>query len=252
MCPDRLDEVDSSQRRPVIAIDGPGGAGKSTIARRLAARLGFLYLDTGAMYRAVTWAAVQAGLVAADGALDPDGVAGLAESAVIEFRRGGQRDRVLVNGKDVTNVVRQPEVERLVPRVAALPGVRRALIPQQRRLAAAGGVVLDGRDIGTAVLPDAEYKFFVTAHFDTRVDRRWHEIRRRGHPATHAEVAEDLRRRDHADESRNEGALRRAAGAHLLDTTELTVDEAVESVLSACPDLAVAAMASDEGEAGRP
>lgn len=228
-------------RLPIIAIDGPGGAGKSTVARRVAERVGFVYLDTGAMYRAVTRAALDAGLAAEDGSLPPEAVTAVAETADIELRRDGRAQRVLLNGTDVTHAVRQPEIERLVAGVAAVPGVRRALVPQQRRMARRGGVVVDGRDIGTSVLPDAECKFFITADFDTRVERRYRELCRRVREVERARVASDLRARDHMDETRAEGALRRAPDAVLVDTTDLTVEEAVEQVLSLCPGVVLAA-----------
>ncbi len=232
------DLLHSQARPPIIAIDGPGGAGKSTIARQVAERIGFVYVDTGAMYRAVTRAAIDAGLAAEDGSLSPEGVKLLAETVDIAFRRDGQTQRVLLNGIDVTQAVRQPEVERLVAHVAALPGVRRALIPQQRRMARRGGVVADGRDIGTAVLPDAECKFFITADFDTRVERRYRELCHRGRALLRSQVEADLRARDRMDETRTEGALRRAPDAVLVDTTDLTVADAVERVLSLCPGVA--------------
>lgn len=226
---------------PVIAIDGPGGAGKSTVARRLAERLGFVYLDTGAMYRAIAQAALDAGLAGDGGPLAEEPLARLAEAARIEMRRDGDGQRVFLDGEEVTEAIRRPEVERLVAAVAALPGVRAALVPQQRRLARHGGVVVDGRDIGTAVLPQAEHKFFVTAEFATRAERRYRELRGRGQNVDPERVAADLAARDRQDLTRTAGALRRAPDALLVDTTGLTVEETVERILLLCPGLQPAA-----------
>ena len=226
--------VRATDRLPVIAIDGPGGAGKSTVARHVAARAGFLYLDTGAMYRAVTRAVLDAQIPAPDGALDPAAVTAVAETADIEFRRDGLSQHVLLNGEDVTAAIRQADIEGLVARVACLPGVRRALVPQQRRLARRGGVVVDGRDIGTAVLPDADCKFFITADFSVRVDRRYQELCGTTSDVDRGRVEADLHERDRLDATRAEGALRRAADAVVIDTTDLTIEQAVQSVLAAC------------------
>jgi cytidylate kinase len=221
-------------RRPVIAMDGPGGAGKSTIARRVAELAGLTYVDTGAMYRAVAWAALRAGLAAEGRLLDAAGVAALAQRVDISFRPSGREQRVTVDGVDVTAELRTPEVERLVPRVAELPAVRQALLPQQRRLAAGGGVVMDGRDVGTAVLPDADFKFFITADPEVRVERRYRELLRRGERVSREAVAASLLERDRRDRERAEGPLRQAPDAVVVDTSHLTIEEAVERVLECC------------------
>jgi len=220
--------------RPVIAIDGPGGSGKSTVARRLAQCLGLLYLDTGALYRAVALAVLRAGLVGADGRLDEPAIAALVEGADLRLAQAGGEQRVWWNGTDVTSELRGAEVDALVAFVAALPAVRRALLPQQRRLAAAGGVVADGRDVGTAVLPDADHKFFLTAELGERARRRQRDLALRGEGAALAGVQESLARRDRIDESRTEAPLRPASGAIVVDTTRLSVDQVVELMLQAC------------------
>jgi cytidylate kinase len=220
-------------RLPVVAIDGPAGAGKSTIARQVAERAGLLYIDTGAMYRAVTYAVLQHGCRTAPD-LDAAAVAEVARSVDIRLISSPTGPRVLLDGRDVSEEIRRPEVERLVARVAALAPVRLALVPQQRRLARDGGVVLDGRDVGTAVLPDADYKFFVTAAFPVRVDRRYRQMRRRGAAVDRAAVARDLRERDAMDSARSVGPLAAAPDAVCLDTTHLRVEDAVSIVLARC------------------
>lgn len=214
-------------RAPVIAMDGPGGAGKSTVARMVAERCGFQYIDTGAMYRAVALKVLRAG---------PDlGMARAGEIARdcdIAFRRVEGRQHVWLDGEDVTAALRRPEVERLVPRVAALPEVRDALVAAQRRLGANGGVVMDGRDVGTCVFPDAEFKFFVTASASERAARRYRELRQRGAPVTRQEVERELAERDRLDRERPVAPLVRAPDAIVVDTTGLSVDDVVAQVLS--------------------
>jgi cytidylate kinase len=215
-------------RRPVIAIDGPAGAGKSTIARAVAERLGFAYIDTGAMYRAVALAALRRDVDADDG----EALAELCRRVRIEFEPlAGASLRVLVEGEDVTEAIRSPDVDRVVPRVANVPGVRAALVEQQRRLARRGGVVVDGRDIGSHVLPDADFKFFVTADPEVRAERRFRQLRSRGVAVTAEEVRRDLRERDALDTGRAVGPLVRAPGAAVVDTTAMSIGEAVEQVL---------------------
>jgi CMP/dCMP kinase len=217
--------------RPIrVAIDGPAGSGKSTAARRLAVRLGFSYIDTGAMYRAVAWLAALKGI-----ALDDErALAALADS--LEFRfppdrtnpSPDARPRVVVNGEDLTAQIRRPEVAEAASRVSTLEAVRRSLVAQQRRLGAAGNVVLDGRDVGTVIFPDAEVKFFVTAPFEVRVDRRAAELAEQGTAVDRVWLAGDMASRDERDRTRAHSPLLQAPGAILLDTGPLTIDEVVE------------------------
>lgn len=217
--------------KSVIAIDGPAGAGKSTVARRVAAALGYLYIDTGAMYRAVTLAALERGVDPGDA----DALAELARSCRIELRpAGGGRVAVELDGRDVSELVRSPAVDEAVSTVAAVPGVREALVEQQRRLAGRRGVVMDGRDIGTHVLPDADCKIFLTAGVEERARRRAAELHARGFAADVGEVRAELERRDRLDSEREVAPLRRAPDAHLIDSTGKTIDEVVADILEYC------------------
>lgn len=220
-----------SNSRLVIAIDGPAGAGKSTVARSVARRLGYLYIDTGAMYRAVTLQALRQRVDMDDAA----GLMALARAVDIRLVPGAEgRQRVFLDGEDVTEAIRSPEVDAAVSRVAMVPGVREAMVAAQRRMARGGGVVLDGRDTGTHVAPDADVKFFLTAQPATRVARRLSQLRRQGHLVDEAEVARDLAERDRLDYGRDVAPLRRARGAIQIDTSTLEPDQVVETILSFC------------------
>ena len=198
----------------IVAIDGPAGAGKSTVARRLAERLGFRYLDTGAMYRALTWLAMERGLPLGDA----DGLAALARQHPVTFREG----RVFVAGADVTASIRRPRIDRLVPVVARHQPVRRVMRERQRELAEEGDAVIEGRDIGTVVVPDAEVKVYLVADTEERARRRTAERPGIGADA----LATDLRLRDASDAAQ----MRPAPDAELIDTTQLTVEDVVARV----------------------
>ena len=210
----------------VVAIDGPSGAGKSTAGRALAARLGYTYVDTGAMYRALTLKALRAGLLP-----DVEGpLVELAKGTRIELEdRGG---RVRLDGKDVTAEIRSREVTTASSRVSAHPGVRRDMVERQRRLGAGGGVVLDGRDIGTAVFPDAEAKFYLDADPRKRARRRQAELSASGSDVDIEDLEREIRSRDAADSTRADSPLIRAKDATLVDTTELTPAEVVERMVT--------------------
>lgn len=215
--------------RPVVAIDGPAGSGKSTASRLLADRLGFVLVDTGALYRAVALAAREAGVDWADG----PAVGRLAGALDVSFRpRPGRKPAVLVAGRDRTEDVRSPEASEGASRVSAHPEVRAALLGQQRALGADGGVVLEGRDIGTVVFPDAEVKVFLTASPEARARRRTDELRAAGHPVDYAATLEDIRRRDDRDSLRPVAPLRPADDAVHLDTTDLDLDAVVDRLAS--------------------
>ena len=199
----------------IVAIDGPAGAGKSTVARLLAERLGFRYLDTGAMYRALTWLAMQRGLPL-------DQAYRLAELAEAEPVRFDERGRVFVGGVDVTASIRDSRIDRMVPVVARHPPVRQVMRARQRELAEDGNVVIEGRDIGTVVAPDAEVKVYLNAERNIRAQRRLAERPEIGADA----LATDLRLRDQSDAAR----MRPAEDAIQIDTTELDVEDVVEQI----------------------
>ncbi len=209
----------------VVAIDGPSGSGKSTVARRVAARLGYLYLDTGAMYRGV-------GVLAAEAGVSPDdeaAVVAVAQKTRLRFDADG---RLQAGERDLSEAIRTLEAGELASRVSALPGVRRLLVEQQRALARERGVVMEGRDIGTNVFPDAAVKVFLTAAPDVRAGRRLLELRAAGGDVTYEEVLANVLERDRRDEQRAVAPLRRAQDAIEVDTTALSLDEVVAAVES--------------------
>jgi cytidylate kinase len=198
----------------IVAIDGPAGAGKSTVARALAARLGFRYLDTGAMYRALTWLALERGVGLDDG----DALGTLAESSSITF----DADRVWIDGEDVTEAIRQPEIDRLVSSIARHPEVREVMRDRQRELAEQGDAVIEGRDIGTVVCPNADVKVYLVADAAERARRRTADRPEIGAEA----LATDLRLRDQRDAAQ----MQPAPDAETIDTTHLDMDEVVDSI----------------------
>ena len=208
----------------VIAIDGPSGAGKGTVARRVADRLGYRHVDTGAMYRAVAWAAVERGIALDDEAA----VAALADRARIEV----DATRVAIDGVDITTLIRTPVVDRAASLVARLPGVRAILVAQQRAMAGDGNLVMEGRDIGTVVFPEAPVKIYLDADPAERARRRAHDPAHQSGSFSVAAVATALADRDASDRSRATSPLSMAADAVRLDTTRMTIAEAVARVLA--------------------
>jgi len=211
----------------VVAIDGPSGAGKSTAGRALAAQLGYTYIDTGAMYRALALKASRAGV-----SLDAEeALAALCRASSIQLSEGGRR--VLLDAYDVTADIRSREISRASSLVSIHPGVRVEMVARQREMGKDGGVVLDGRDIGTAVFPDAEVKFFLDANPGERAQRRLGELRAAGNDVSFDAVEKEVRERDYTDSHRAESPLTRAWDAIALDTTKLGPEEVVERMLAA-------------------
>ena len=215
----------------IIAIDGPAASGKSTLAVRLARRLGYLFFDTGVMYRAITWAAMQRQVPLSDEAA----ITQLAEQAQIDVQPASEDDGrssdVLVDRQDVTWVIREPEVDAQVSAVAAYPGVRRVLTLQQRRIGQRGRVVMVGRDIGTVVLPEADLKIFLDATTEQRARRRFEEQLKRGQEANYEEILQSMRQRDYIDSSRKVAPLRPAEDALILNTDHLDADQVLSVVI---------------------
>lgn len=215
----------------IVAIDGPAGSGKSTIAKLVAGRLGFHYLDTGAMYRAVAFRALQTGAPLDDEAR----VAAIARSERIDFEHEtGEAlpTRVLIGGEDVTPAIRTPEVDSAVSAVASMPSVREAMVEQQRALGSARNIVVEGRDIGTVVFPDAEVKVFLTASPAERARRRTEQQAAEGHDVEAEVVHRAMERRDMLDSTREVAPLARAEDAESIDSTGLSIDEVVDRVVS--------------------
>jgi cytidylate kinase len=212
------------RREPVITIDGPAGAGKSTVARKLAERLGYRYLETGAMYRAMAWKVRSAGVGAEAG----EEFERVVRSARIEITPSG---RVIADGRDITEAVRSPEIGRLASSLSALPVVREVLTRLQRQVAEEGGVVLEGRDTGSVVAPDAEVKFYLDASLQARAERRAHDLAGQGRAIETVCVTRELSERDRADSSRSLAPLVRPKGAHYVDSSTLSPDTVVELML---------------------
>jgi cytidylate kinase len=217
-------------QRLIIAIDGPAGAGKSTAARSVARRLGYRYLDTGAMYRAVALKALREGLDLGD----PDALTQAAEAATIDLQTEDDVTQVWLDGAEVTIRIRTPEVTKAASQVSVVPGVRRALVRQQRRWGEQGGVVMEGRDIGTVVFPDADVKIFLDASPGERARRRSAELAFQGVPVSAGTVAQELAARDARDSSREASPLVRAPDAVLLETDGLSPEAVVERILDIC------------------
>jgi len=205
----------------IIAIDGPSGAGKSTITRLLSDRLGYIHIDTGAMFRAVALAAKRAGIAVDDG----EALAALCRGLTISFARNDGDCRVLLNGEDVSGQIRTPEISLLTSGVSAVKSVRECLLERQREMGVAGGVVLEGRDIGTVVFPAAEVKFFLTASIEERGRRRYQELLAKGEDVSLQGTIAEVARRDEQDEQREHAPLRRAPDAIDIDSSGLSIEE---------------------------
>jgi CMP/dCMP kinase len=226
----------------IIAIDGPVGSGKSTLARRVAEMLGYVYIDTGAMYRAVALKAVRCGT-----AIDPahaEPLEALARDTRIDLRAQDGRQQVFLDGEDVTGAIRTPEVAQAASKIAVIPGVRHVLVAEQRRAGEQGGVVMEGRDIGSVVFPDAELKIFLTASSEVRAERRWREHQQKGDAIDLARTLEEIRERDRRDQERASSPLVRAADAVVVDSTAMEPEEVARLVVM----LANGKAAGEKGE----
>ncbi|HEX7616094.1 MAG TPA: (d)CMP kinase [Thermoanaerobaculia bacterium] len=215
----------------VVAIDGPSGVGKSTVGKALAARLGVPYLDTGAMYRAVGLAVKRKGIALP--LEDPAAVVAIASGLNVRVTGSAEDARTWLNGEDVSNEIRTPEISNYASAVSAVPGVRRRLAGMQRGLALEGGGVLEGRDIGTKVVPETPHKFFLTASPAVRARRRFVELSAKDSRQTYDQVLADMEARDHADATRTDSPLTDDGTYARLDTSTLSVEQVVDSLLSA-------------------
>ena len=210
-----------------IAIDGPAGAGKSSISKKVAKALGYIYIDTGAMYRTVGLKAVRCGI----DTKDSEGVASILPALDIDIRHEGVEQHIFLDGENVSDQIRTPEISMAASNVSAIPAVRVALVDLQRKLAENHDVVMDGRDIGSFVLPDAEVKIFLTASVDARAQRRYKELLEKGETVDFEAVREDMIIRDKQDSTRAVSPLVVAEGATVIDTSKLTFEESVNAVI---------------------
>lgn len=211
-----------------IAIDGPAGAGKSTVARKLAEKLGFVYIDTGAMYRALTWKALQI-------KIDPENTEALyelADSIKIHFEYHSGQQKVICDGEDLTAAIRLPEVSAMVSTVASHPAIRKIMVEQQQEMARSISVVMDGRDIGECVLPDAEYKFFLTASIKERAHRRAVELKDTGFTIDYETILQDISQRDKRDSEREVGSLKILAESLVIDSSDLSIEQVLQKMLA--------------------
>ena len=224
--------MSDTKHRIIIAVDGFSSCGKSTFAKAIAARLGYIFIDTGAMYRAVTLYALEHGAIRS-GIVDEEAVVKLLDRISITFRFNPERGAsdIYVNGDLVEGKIRTIEVSNCVSRVSAIPEVRRKLVAMQQEMGRRRGVVMDGRDIGTVVLPDATVKIFLTASVEERAMRRFRELEQRGTPESYEKVLEEMRQRDYNDSHRAAAPLKQAEDAVLLDTTELDFRQSEEAIL---------------------
>lgn len=216
-------------KKLVVAIDGPAGAGKSTVAQLAAKELGYTYIDTGAMYRAVAWKVLQQG-----GEVTDEKILAVIPDIDVDLSYENGKTTVRVDGQDVTGEIRTPEVSHIVSQVAALGPVREKMVDLQRKMAERGGVLMDGRDIATNVLPGADVKIYLTASIAERANRRYKELREKGLAVNLADIERDIAARDKADMEREISPLVQAENATLLDTTGMTIPEVVARIIGMC------------------
>lgn len=216
-----------------IAIDGPAGAGKSTIAKAVAQKLGVVYIDTGAMYRAIGLGVVRRGVEASD----VDGVEGVLDELSVTIKHTEQGQQIYLNGENVSNLIRTPEISVAASKVAVIPSVRLKLVELQRALAKETDVIMDGRDIGTYVLPDAQLKIFLTASPEARAKRRYDELLEKGVETTFEDVYNDMVFRDKNDSGREFAPLKPAEDSVMVDTTDLTLEQSIDRILCLSKDM---------------
>ncbi len=230
-----------TRERPVVAIDGPAGAGKSSVTRRVAAALGYWILDTGAIYRAVGLATVRASLQASDAERVTALAQAMAERAAVTFQvQPDGTQLVCLDGEDVSAAIRSQAASSQASLVSAIPGVRQALLAMQREVGRSGGVVVEGRDIGSVVFPDAEVKFFLTASAEVRARRRYDELVARGEPADYAQVLSEVVERDERDRNRAVAPLIQAADARLVDSTAMNLEQVIATIVEQVQEVALA------------
>lgn len=215
----------TEEKKIIVAIDGYSSSGKSTMAKKLAKDLGYRYIDSGAMYRAVTLYAMENGMIAPDGTVDAEALGAVVGNLRIDFALPPEGQHTLLNGRDVEHLIRSLDVSNHVSPVAAIHAVRQALTAQQQRFGAEKGIVMDGRDIGTTVFPNAEMKVFVTASAEKRAHRRYLELQQNGTPSPYEEVLKNVIERDRIDETRAESPLRKAPDAIELDNSDMSLPE---------------------------
>lgn len=222
----------SSMKKIIIAIDGPAGSGKSTTARLVAETLGYIYIDTGAMYRAVTLAWIRSGKEA-----DEKFAYEILSGCKIELRQSPNGQRTILNDEDVSSDIRLPEVTKLVSPVSAMGSVRKKMVDQQRRLGELGGVVMDGRDIGTVVFPKADLKIYLVASIEARTERRLKELKEKNVNVTIEELRRQITERDDYDSSRQISPLRKADDAIVVDTSNLTIEQQTQKILDLAKEI---------------
>ena len=209
-----------------IAIDGPAGAGKSSVAKAVAKKLGFIYVDTGALYRSIGLNALRND-VATD---DAEAVTSLLSDIKIELKYVDGTQRVILNGEDVSEAIRMPEASMAASNVSAIPAVRAFLLDLQRDMAKNNNVIMDGRDIGTVILPDAQYKFFLTASAEVRADRRYKELKEKGIDVDYKALLDEIIKRDYNDSNRETAPLKQADDAVLIDSSNMTLEESINAI----------------------
>ncbi|MGA1865296.1 MAG: (d)CMP kinase [bacterium] len=223
-----MNKFSGKKKRWIIAIDGPSAAGKSTLGKALARRYELIYIDTGAMYRAVAWLARKMGIFWSD----EKALIELTESKPIEIDMKNDSVKVIIDGHEVTDLIRTPEMGSGASQISALPGVKRAMIRKQQEMGNTGGVIMDGRDIGTFVFPQADFKFYLDASVETRGVRRYNELKTKGMDISLDEIIKSMKVRDHTDSHRAVAPLQIAADAMVIDTTNLSIPQVLDIMIN--------------------